>query len=235
MNALVTLRNALVATGADVQLFVPGDLLDSVHAEASLSLIDIVDAATGGLDFEQPHKALAKQIKKSVLRQIAFDNVIFAGTLSTRGAKAGVRPFTVFLQEAGFTTPFMYTAKDTARPAYRTANWQFVMVYENHLGVGSIGRLTISEIATSKRKMPDMTLRQMRKLLAQYAENVPNERGVTGAQKRVSGTNPRATLVHETDSVISDSAVDAVGEPVDTDKARGKRFSSFQDLAAALL
>ena len=80
-----------------------------------------------------------------------------------------------------------------------------------------------------------MTVRVMRKLLSQFAENVPNERGVTGAQKRASGLGGKVAVVHEVEDAITDSQVDEIDEPIDTDKARGQRFKSFQDLAAALL
>jgi hypothetical protein len=232
MNALEILRHVLVTSGVSI---VDVEALTSVHAEASYGIVDIIDQAVGGLDFDTPPRALAKQMQKAVLHKIVFDNVIFAGVLTTRGAKAGVRPFTAFLQEAGFTTPFVYVSNGTQCPAYRTANWQFVMTYENHLGVGRIGRVVIVELATSRRKIPGMTVRVMRKLLSQFAENVPNERGVTGAQKRASGIGGKVAVVHEVADAITDSQVDEIEDPIDTDKARGQRFKSFQDLAAALL
>lgn len=230
MHVFNLLEKALVAVGAVVDIHEADYFY--VLAEAELEVIDIAEKAVG-IDPNGPYNQVRKAVQRAFIRSASFDKVIFAGTQSTRGAKAGVSPFIQFLRDAGFTTPFTYRVGTTRRAAYRTANWQFVIIYDNHLGVGNIGKVNLLELDV-KRKTAGATLRNIKKLLAKHAENVPNERGVTGAQKRTGSNTGFVAKSTETTNVIPDSAAEPQ-EPVDTDKVKGQRFNSFEDLGRCLL
>jgi hypothetical protein len=204
-----------------------------VFAEAKFEFLDLVSMVSTGFDLSKPEAELVRIIKSVVLNKVTTNgNVVFGSRRAAKGPGSSSNPFTGFLNACSFVEPFRFSVNDTEKPAYRTSNYQFVMIYENATTVGSLGKVTFVEFNT-KRKISGLSLRKLRANLAEYAENVPNERGVTGAQKR-TGNAPSAAKVAQLQETRV-SIPNHIRKPVDLSGAQGKRFTSFEDLGSCLL
>lgn len=203
----------------------------SVFAESAFDFLDLVSMVAGELDLTRPDMELVRIIKNAVVSKSVTDNAVIFATRRTSRGSATV-PFIEFLRACSFVEPFRFKVNGAERPAYRTANYQFVMIYENPVTVGSIGKATLVEFNT-KRKIAGLSLRKIRANLADYAENVPNERGVTGSQKRTGNATPAAKVAKSQETSIS--IPNHIRKPVDLSEVQGKRFNNFQDLGQCLL
>jgi len=234
MHVFELVQLAYAAEQVQVTVRYADDLVPlSVFAEATFEFLDLVSMVAGDLDLSKSDADLVRTIKQAVLNKATTDNnVIFASRRSAKGPGGSTVPFIEFLHACSFVEPFRFKVGDVEKPAYRTQNYQFVMIYENPTTVGSLGKVTFVEFNT-RRKITGLSLRKLRANLAEYAENVPNERGVTGSQKR-TGNAPSASKVAQTKETRV-NIPNQIRKPVDLTGAQGKRFTSFEDLGSCLL